>query len=137
VKIDLIVRGLSCLRAGVKGLSENIRVLSIIGQLLEHSRIFHFQDGAEEPIDGKFYIGSADWMSRNQHMRVEVITPVEDRVHRERLWQILNISLKDKVQAWEMQADGHYELLHSKDNNRQGTQETLMRLTREDTETKH
>ncbi|MFA7237173.1 MAG: polyphosphate kinase 1, partial [Phycisphaeraceae bacterium] len=77
VRIDLIVRGFCCLRPGVKGLSENIRVTSVIGRYLEHSRIFYFRGGAADPIDGEYYIGSADWMYRNLLARVEAITPIE------------------------------------------------------------
>src|SRR6185295_563619 len=84
VKIDLIVRGFCCIRPGVAGLSENIRVISVIGRFLEHSRVFYFRAGAENPIDGEFYIGSADWMYRNLLHRVEVATPILARPLRER-----------------------------------------------------
>ena len=75
MKIDLIVRGFCTLRPGVPGLSENIRVISVIGRFLEHSRIFYFRNGAADPVDGEFYIGSADWMYRNLHARVEADRP--------------------------------------------------------------
>ena len=78
VPVDLIVRGFCCLRPGIKGLSENIRVLSVIGRFLEHSRIFYFAAGSEDSQAGEFFIGSADWMYRNLQARVEVVTPIED-----------------------------------------------------------
>lgn len=104
VRIDLIVRGFCCLRPGVEGLSENIRVSSIIGRFLEHSRIFHFHNAGEP----EFYIGSADWMYRNLNNRVECTTPIYDPALRQRLWQILQIMLHDHHQAWDMQPDGSY-----------------------------
>ena len=78
VPIDLIIRGFCCLRPGVPGRTEGIRVRSIIGRFLEHSRIFHFAAGQEDPVQGEFFIGSADWMFRNLSKRVEVVTPVLD-----------------------------------------------------------
>ncbi|MFK7961776.1 MAG: polyphosphate kinase 1 [Phycisphaerales bacterium] len=108
VEIDLIVRGFCTLRPGVPGMSERIRVTSVLGRFLEHSRIFYFGGGATDPLDGEFWIGSADWMYRNLHNRVEAICPVELRHHRERLWEILSIELEDQRQAWEMQPDGTY-----------------------------
>jgi len=108
VPIDLIVRGFCCLVPGVPGWTENVRVRSIIGRFLEHSRIFHFANGQDDPLAGEFFIGSADWMHRNLSGRVEAATPVEDRAARERLWEILDICLQDQRQAWLMQADGSY-----------------------------
>jgi len=111
VSIDLIVRGFCCLVPGVKGWTENIRVRSIIGRFLEHSRIFYFANGSEDPLGGNFYIGSADWMFRNLSRRVEAAVPVEERLLRERLWEILDICLRDQRQAWEMRGDGGYTQL--------------------------
>jgi polyphosphate kinase len=108
VPVDLVVRGFCCLRPGVPGLSENIRVVSVIGRFLEHSRIFHFAAGAEGPADGEFFIGSADWMYRNLFARVEVIAPVEDAGAKARLWEILQVNLRDHRQAWDMLPDGTY-----------------------------
>jgi polyphosphate kinase len=108
VPVDLIVRGFCCLRPGVPGLSENIRVTSIIGRFLEHARIFHFAAGSDEPAKGEFYIGSADWMDRNLFSRVEVITPIDDASARARLWEILSVQLADQRQVWELAADGSY-----------------------------
>lgn len=111
VRIDLIVRGFCCLRPGVPGWTDNIRVRSIIGRFLEHSRILYFANGSEEVLDGEFYIGSADWMYRNLSRRVEAATPIENRSLRERLWEILQIALDDERQAWVMQPSGSYEQL--------------------------
>jgi polyphosphate kinase len=108
VQIDLIVRGFCCLRPGVPGWSENVRVRSIIGRFLEHSRIFWFANGSADPVDGDFIIGSADWMFRNLSRRVEAAAPVDQRALRERLWEVLNVLLRDTRQAWEMRSDGKY-----------------------------
>ena len=133
VPIDLIVRGFCCLRPGVPGYSENIRIISIIGRFLEHSRIFHFASGADDPLEGEFYIGSADWMHRNLSARVEAIAPVEPRRLRERLWEILQVNLQDQRQAWDMQPDGSYiQRTPAPDASgpaRDGTQATLMART--------
>ncbi|QDL07785.1 polyphosphate kinase 1 [Brasilonema octagenarum UFV-E1] len=104
VQIDLIVRGICCLRPGLKDISENIRVISIVGRFLEHSRIFYFHNNGQEEI----YIGSADWMRRNLDRRVEVITPILDADIAKDLQEILGIMLADNRQAWELQPDGSY-----------------------------
>lgn len=104
VQIDLIVRGVCCLRPGIEGVSENIRVISIIGRYLEHSRIFHFHNNGQEEV----FIGSADWMHRNLDLRVEAVTPVEDPDIAKDLKEILNIMLADNRQAWDLHSDGHY-----------------------------
>jgi len=111
VPIDLIIRGFCCLRPGIPGRTEGIRVRSIIGRFLEHSRIFHFAAALENPVDGEFFIGSADWMYRNLCKRVEVVTPVFAQPSKERLWEILNICLHDQRQAWELGKDGTYTQL--------------------------
>ena len=108
VPVDLIVRGFCTLKPGVPGLSENIRVISVIGRFLEHSRIYHFRNGAEQEADGEYYIGSADWMHRNLESRVEAITPIEDRDLKAELHQILKIHLSDQRNAWDMKSDGTY-----------------------------
>ena len=108
VPIDLIVRGFSCLKPQVKGLTENLRIISIIGRFLEHSRVFYFADGQADPLQGRFFLGSADWMERNLSHRVEVITPVGSLALRERLWEVLQTALNDHRQAWDMQSDGSY-----------------------------
>jgi hypothetical protein len=88
VPIDLVVRGLCCLAPGVPGVTENMRVRSIVGRFLEHSRIFHFAAGSDDPLEGEFLIGSADWMRRNLSGRVEARVPIRQRL-RARLWEIL------------------------------------------------
>ncbi|WP_432401961.1 RNA degradosome polyphosphate kinase [Wukongibacter sp. M2B1] len=103
-QIDLIVRGICCLRAGVPGVSENIKVRSIVGRFLEHSRIFYFYNDGNEQI----YLSSADWMPRNLRRRVELLFPVEDRQNREMIKEILEISLKDTVKARTLRRDGSY-----------------------------
>jgi polyphosphate kinase len=112
VNIDLIIRGMCCIRPKVKGLSDRIRVISVIGRFLEHSRIFYFSNGGEEQI----YIGSADWMPRNLDARVEVITPVEDPSLVKELKQILEIVLADNRQAWDLKSDGTYTQRVPKDD---------------------
>ncbi|HIK53662.1 MAG TPA: polyphosphate kinase 1 [Synechococcales cyanobacterium M55_K2018_004] len=104
VKIDLIIRGICCLRPGLQGVSENIRVISIVGRYLEHSRIFYFHNNGQEEV----YIGSADWMPRNLDRRVEAIAPIEDASIRAELKQILETCLVDNRQAWDLQSDGTY-----------------------------
>jgi polyphosphate kinase len=104
VQIDLIIRGICCLRPGLPNLSDNIRVISIIGRFLEHSRIYYFYNHNQEEI----YIGSADWMRRNLDRRVEVITPIKDQEIAKDLQEILGIMLADNRHAWELQPDGNY-----------------------------
>lgn len=108
VKITLHIRGFCTLKPQVKGLSENIEVFSIIGRLLEHSRIFYFGAGASKPEDGKFFIGSADWMHRNLFDRVEVITPILQEDHRKHLWDYLILSEADNRNLWELKGNGEY-----------------------------
>ena len=104
VKIDLIVRGICCIKAGVPGLSENIKVRSIVGNYLEHSRIFYFYNDGFEDI----YMGSADWMPRNLDKRVEITFPVEDPKLKSQIKDILKIQLADTLKAHIMQPDGSY-----------------------------
>ena len=104
VQIDLIVRGICCLRPGVPEVSDNIRVRSIVGRFLEHSRAFFFLNGGAEDL----YLGSADWMQRNLTRRVEVVFPVEDRAVKKKVFQVLDLCLKDNDKARELHADGSY-----------------------------
>ncbi|MBC7999404.1 MAG: RNA degradosome polyphosphate kinase, partial [Leptolyngbya sp.] len=105
VQIDLIVRGVCCLKPGIQGISDNIRVVSIVGRFLEHSRIYYFRNGGDEEI----YFGSADLMPRNLDRRVEVLVPIEDKKHARYLRdEVLNAYLCDTVKARIMLPDGTY-----------------------------
>ena len=104
VKVELIVRDTCRLRPGLKGISENITVVSIVGQFLEHSRIYYFRNGGEE----EYFIGSADLMTRNLESRVEVVTPIENAVLRKELKNMLDVQFKDIRNAWELQSGGGY-----------------------------
>ena len=104
VEIDLIVRGVCCLRPGVPGVSKRIRVRSIVGRFLEHARIFYFEDGGA----GRLYLGSADWMQRNLNARVEALFPVDDPRVRREIMKVLDLGLRDNVKARELQPSGAY-----------------------------
>ncbi len=104
VPVNLIVRGICCLRPGLPGISETIRVISIVGRFLEHSRAYYFLNGGDEEV----YIGSADWMPRNLDRRIEAVSPVEDPAHRQMLRDVLQLMWQDNRQAWELDADGTY-----------------------------
>ena len=125
VKVDLIIRGICCLRPGVTGLSENIQVISIIGRYLEHSRIFYFYNQGEEEV----FIGSADWMPRNLKRRVEAVTPIQDPDLLKDLEEVLGIMLSDNRQAWELQPDGSYrQRKPGTDSPELGCQQVLMQM---------
>jgi polyphosphate kinase len=104
VRVDLLVRGICCLRPGVPGVSENIRVISIVGRFLEHSRIYYFRNGGAEEV----YLGSADLMRRNLSHRVEIIFPVKDSRLVKRLLDVLDVYLADQAKARQLQPDGSY-----------------------------
>lgn len=104
VRVDLIVRGICCLKPGVKGLSENIRVRSIVGRYLEHARVFWFKNGGQDEL----WLASADWMSRNLDRRVELMFPVEDPEHRRYVKGVLDLQLVDDVKSRELLPDGSY-----------------------------
>ncbi len=108
VEIDLVVRGVCALRPGIPRVSERIRVRSILGRFLEHSRVYYFlNDGGEEEL----WCSSADWMDRNLFRRIEVAFPIESRRHRERILGDLEAYLADDTYAWQLRADGRYERL--------------------------
>jgi polyphosphate kinase len=104
VRVDLIVRDVCRLRPGVPGLSETIRVISIVGRFLEHARIYYFRNGGAE----EYYIGSADGMRRNLESRVEALVPVEAPHLRRELRSVMKLQLADRCSAWDMQSDGSY-----------------------------
>ena len=121
VKIDLIVRGICCVRPGVKGFSENIRVRSLIGKYLEHARIFYFRHA-----DPQIYIASADWMPRNLERRLELMTPIIDKNLQERLLEFLRLQLSDNELAFELQNSGEYAKVRPKEGDaRINSQEVL------------
>jgi polyphosphate kinase len=108
VEIDLIIRGICCLRPGVPGLSDRIRVRSIVGRYLEHSRIYHFANGAG-PGQTAWYIGSADWMPRNLDRRVEALVPIDTPSLQQRLMEVLQVNLADDTLAWTLGPQGEWE----------------------------
>jgi polyphosphate kinase len=127
VTVDLIVRDTCRLRPGIPGLSDNVRVISIVGRFLEHARIFYFRNGGKE----EYFIGSADCMKRNLESRVEVVAPVEKPVLREALRQILEVQLDSRRSVWEMQSDGTYlQRQLEKGQNESGVQEILIELAK-------
>jgi polyphosphate kinase len=133
VRVDLIVRGFCCLKPNVPGYTENIHVRSLVGRFLEHARIFWFSCGNIEPLEGEFFIGSADWMHRNLSGRVEAVVPILLHEHKRRIWDILQLSLNDCRLAWTMLSDGSYRKLEpeqsSTEEGIEGTQSALMRRT--------
>jgi polyphosphate kinase len=110
VKIDLIIRGVCALRPGVPGVSDNIKVRSIVGRFLEHSRVFYFENGGEPEM----FAASADWMERNFFRRVEIAFPIQRDTHRQRILRDLDLCLRDNTQAWELQPDGCYKRFQRK-----------------------
>jgi polyphosphate kinase len=133
VKVTLFVRGFCCLKPGVPGMSENIEVISVIGRFLEHSRVFHFASGQEDPLDGEWFISSADWMYRNLSNRVEAAVPVRGGEARRKLHRIFEIMGSDRRNAWLLRTDGGYDrrVLNTGEQDQEaaerGTFATLMR----------
>jgi polyphosphate kinase len=103
-KIDLIVRGICCLKPGLQGVSENIRVISIIGKYLEHARVFYFKHSSPQ-----LYISSADWMPRNLVRRIELLSGIADQASADKLLHILQLQISDNVLAHELHSDGNYQ----------------------------
>ena len=128
VQIDLIVRGICCLKVGIPGVSENIRVRSIVGQFLEHSRIFYFENGGKSEI----YCGSADWMPRNLERRVEVLFPIEEEVLKKKAFHILEGELRDTIKASIMLADGTYEKVDRRGKESYSSQDVFVLEAREE-----
>jgi polyphosphate kinase len=122
VQIDLIIRGICCLKPGLPGVSENIRVISVVGRFLEHSRVYYFQNSQPQ-----LYCSSADWMERNLSHRIEVCFPILKKKHGSRVLSDLEAYLDDKVQSWEMRADGHYERLTPHDSAQPDVQTLLLK----------
>ncbi len=131
VEVRLYVRGFCCLKPGIPGLSDNIRVFSVIGRFLEHSRVFYFSGGKKAPEEGEFFIGSADWMHRNLHHRVEVVVPIHDPRIKARLWEFIEVMHADNRRAWELKADGAYvQRSPAPGEEERGTHEVMMARVR-------
>ena len=124
VRVDLIVRDTCRLRPGLPGISENVRVISVVGRFLEHSRVYYFRNGGAE----EYYIGSADLMKRNLEQRVEIVVPVEAPALRAELRTLLDLHLSDKRSAWDMRPDGSYVQRRPEDPNAPGCQQKLIAL---------
>ena len=127
VRVDLIVRDTCRLRPGLPGISENIRVISVVGRFLEHSRIYYFRNGGEE----EYYIGSADLMKRNLEQRVEIVVPVEAPALRSELRTVLDLHMADERSAWDMQSDGSYAQRWPEPPDAPGCQQRLIALAEE------
>ncbi len=113
------------------GLSDNIRVSSVIGRFLEHSRIFYFRNGAADDLGGDFFIGSADWMYRNLLARVEAVVPIQQSPLKARCWEVLEIMLHDRRQAWDLHPDGSYVQRSPASAKDLGTHQSLINLYRQ------
>lgn len=126
VKIDLIIRGICTLKPQVSGLSENIRVISVVDRFLEHSRVFYFRNACEKPEEGLVFMGSADWMYRNLEARVEAICPIYESSLRSEVYNFLQIMLKNDWQTWELNSDGSYKRLSNASTGLESSQNQLM-----------
>jgi polyphosphate kinase len=128
VQVDLIVRGICCLRPGIPGVSDNIRVISVVGRFLEHSRAFCFHNDGDPEV----FIGSADWMPRNLNRRIEAVTPVLEPGHRQAILGLFDLLWEDNRQAWDLAADGSYAQRHPAEGEPDlGSHARLIELTRE------
>mgnify|MGYP006208483369 FL=1 len=116
VEIQLNIRGICCLQPGVAGISERIRVVSIIDRYLEHARVFHFHHGGDDLV----FISSADWMPRNLDKRIELLVPVEDRQARDKLIEMLELQMKDTVKGRELDSDGRYARAKAQGDSKSG-----------------
>jgi len=131
VEIDLIVRGICCLKTGIPGISDNIKVRSIVGNFLEHARIFYFLNAGEEEI----YMASADWMPRNLDKRVEIMFPIEDPSLKKQAMEILEIQLADNVKAQELNSDGGYKRVKSRGSDKICAQDYFCKKAKNDIKT--
>lgn len=132
VQVVLIVRGICCLIPQLKGISDNIKVYSILGRFLEHSRFFIFRSGAQSWKDADFYMGSADWMHRNLHDRLEIIAPIYDVKAKAKIWDIVETILADEYLRWELTSLGNYITKQKKNTSQElGTQQVLMQKFRD------
>ena len=122
VLVDLIVRGICCLRPGIPGISENIRVRSIVGRFLEHDRCYYFHNDGKEDV----YCSSADWMDRNFFSRIEIMYPILDKKIKQRLMRNLDTYLIDNVNSWELMADGSYRLVEPKDGEEEQCAQSIL-----------
>ena len=129
VKIELIVRGICCLKVGIPGVSENITVRSIVGTFLEHSRIFYFENGGNP----EYYLASADWMPRNLNRRVEILFPIEQPDLKEDVQHILNCLLKDTMKAQLLDKDGNYDRIDRRGKELFGAQANFCKEAMEET----
>ncbi len=122
----MVIRGICCLRPGVKGVSETIRVRSVVGRFLEHSRALYFyNDGAED-----IYLSSADWMPRNLHRRIETVFPLEDPHLKKKVMQVFDLNLRDNEKARELGTDGNYRAVARKPGQKRlNSQERLLELS--------
>jgi polyphosphate kinase len=112
VKLELLIRGICCLKPGLEGISESIRVVSLVGRFLEHARVYAFGEGEDE----KIYLGSADLMQRNLDRRVEQLFPLREARHCQKVRRLLDLQLSDTANAWEMVSDGDYTRLHPQED---------------------
>ena len=124
VSIDLLVRGICCLKPQVPGISENIRVHSVVGRFLEHDRVYWFHNNGKDIV----YISSADWMPRNMTQRIEQAVKIKTKTHKQRLIDNLNLYLKDNQQRWELDAQGDYHRVKPKSaEDKISAQETILK----------
>ena len=128
VKIDLIVRGICCLKVGIPGISENITVRSIVGNFLEHSRIFYFENNGKSEV----FCGSADWMPRNLERRVEILFPIEEEELKKKIMHILDMEIADTKKAHYMQADGTYSKLDKRGRKLMSSQEEFCKEAKQE-----
>jgi len=132
VPVDLLVRGICCLKPQKLETGVAPKVVSVVGRFLEHSRLFFFQSGSADPLEGEMYLSSADWMHRNLHRRVEVAVPLLDRSTREKCWEVLQLMLNDQRQAWDLQVDGSYvQRQPSCEAMMTSSQQALMKLSKD------